>query len=77
MDQRPTYRSIRWYHDLKHHIDELKNGSREHTIFIVGFLKIRGLFLLFTRECRFFAVQFIYKLMVLSRKVEGLDPLKP
>lgn len=56
---------------------EVKRVDGSIRFFIVGFLKIQGLFLLFTRECRFFAVQFIYKLKVLSRKVEGLDPVKP
>lgn len=55
----------------------LKRVGRSTRFFMAAILKIQGLFLLFTTECRFFAVQFINKLKVLSRKVEGLDPAKP
>lgn len=74
MDQRTTYRSIGRIVALRLLAKRLKGSIRSY---IVGFLKIKPLFLLFTKECRFFAIQFMYKLKVLSRKVEGLDPVKP
>ncbi len=55
----------------------LKRVGQSTRFFMPAILKIQGLFLLFTTEYRFFAVQFINKLKVLSRKVEGLDPAKP